>query len=287
MRLLLPFLTGCSLALSSPEPTPLTIQQEPGDFWTVRAAHPTRLLHHGPSPQPWEEEPLPRAVRAVTFPSPAGNLKGWLLAPPDGKQVHPAVVYFHGGFAWGLEDLVVCLPLVEAGYTVFTPTLRGENGNPGEFEHYFGEVDDAVAAVRWLAQQPEVDATHIFTLGHSAGGVISGFMSLVPDLPVRATASIGGTYPEQTFVVFDQKEPFDTANGTERRLRGWVHYLGSVKRPHFAWVGRKDWLAQWVAPLEAAVIATKAPVRVTLVDGDHGGSIEPAMQAFLAQIQAL
>jgi dipeptidyl aminopeptidase/acylaminoacyl peptidase len=42
-----------------------------------------------------------------------------------------------------------------------TPTLRGENGNPGNFECFYGEVDDVIAAGRYLATLPYVDPKHI------------------------------------------------------------------------------------------------------------------------------
>ena len=35
--------------------------------------------------------------------------------------------------------------------------LRAENGNPGVYEGFYGEVDDAVAAGRFLASLPFVD----------------------------------------------------------------------------------------------------------------------------------
>ena len=75
------------------------------------------------------------------------KLKGWLFRPaPAAGGNPPVLVYFHGGFAFGADDFEACKPFADAGFVVFTPMLRGENGNPGDFEMYMGEVDDARAA---------------------------------------------------------------------------------------------------------------------------------------------
>jgi dipeptidyl aminopeptidase/acylaminoacyl peptidase len=71
-------------------------------------------------------------------------------------------------------------------------TLRGEDGNPGYHEMFFGEVDDGRAAISWLARQPGIDKSRIYAFGHSAGGVVAALFSLYDDLPLRATGSAGG-----------------------------------------------------------------------------------------------
>lgn len=256
------------------------IVQVQSDFMSDRAAHPTTLLVKRPSPQDWPRDSIPDPVRTVRYPSAVGDLQGWIWDAP-GPGPHPVVVYFHGGFAWGLDDLAVCRPFVEAGYTVFTPSWRGENGNPGNHEYFYGELDDALAAIRWIATQPGIDPKRISTFGHSAGGVLSGMIALVPDVEVEHTGSAGGIYPEASFDTFDQFVPFDRKNVTERRLRGWVHYLGSMKRPHHAWIGRQDWLARWVPELERDAEAAHAPLTVTLLPGDHGEELEAAIYAYL------
>lgn len=262
---------------------PASLVQPPGDYETVKAQNPTKLTRRGPSSQPYDDTDSVEGVTEVSYPAPGGALRGWTAGRSEGLR-QPAIVYFHGGFATGPSEMAECIPFLRAGYRVFIPALRGENGNPGDQEYYWGEVDDAAAAVRWMAAQPDIDPSRVYTFGHSAGGVISGFMSLLADLPVAATGSAGGVYPEQAFTFFKQPYPFDTRVPLERELRGWVHWLGSMKRPHHAFVGKEDWLHQWVEPLRTAAKTTKAPLTVTVVPGDHFESLEPAVEAFTREI---
>lgn len=113
-----------------------------------------------------------RAAGSIRYPSGALTLKAWLAEPPaDGKR-HPAIVYVHGGYSFARDDWEAAAPYAKAGYAVLTPMLRGENGNPGDYEAYYGEVDDAIAAGRYLASLPGVDPDKVFIAGHSIGGVI-------------------------------------------------------------------------------------------------------------------
>ena len=84
-------------------------------------------------------------------------------------------------------------------------------------------------------------------------------------------------------MTFDMPLQFNKQDTTERRLRGCVHWLGSMKRPHHAWVGKKDWLAQWSPRLEEK--KGSAPLTVTALDGDHFSSFPPALLAFVAEIR--
>ncbi len=70
--------------------------------------------------------------------------------------------------------------------------LRGENGNPGNYELFLTEVGDAKAAVRWLARQPFVDAKRVYTFGHSTGGAISALLSLREGVPAVNGGCWGG-----------------------------------------------------------------------------------------------
>src|SRR5690606_37405015 len=93
----------------------------------------------------------PPGVSRVAYPSGELELAAWYAVPlgaSSGRSA-PALVYFHGDFAFGPDDFEAVRPFLEAGYVVMTPTLRGENGNPGDFELLWGEIDDARAAIEW------------------------------------------------------------------------------------------------------------------------------------------
>lgn len=115
-----------------------------------------------------------------------------LYTARESAKPRPALMFLHGGFAFGAGDLEACQAFMDAGYIVMCPMLRGENGNPGVFEMFLGEVEDAKAAAVWLAEQPGVDKSRIFAFGHSVGGGVSAMLSLRENVPVQHSGSSGG-----------------------------------------------------------------------------------------------
>lgn len=259
--------------------------------WAERkAAYATRLRERGPSPGRWKPQTPPADVREVRYTSAGRELLAWYAAPP-GVTGAPGLVYFHGEFSFAAWDFAQVRPFLAAGFAVMTPALRGENGNPGDFELMYGEVDDGAAAVRWLAAQPEVDARRLHTLGHSAGGGVSALLALVPDLPLVLTASVGGIYTPQTFGRWsrfaDQKHlvRFDPALAEEAELRSLAANLIDMQRPHRAYVGAEDAAIldnARGAAAEARAIA--APFTLIEVAGDHERSLQPGVAAYLADL---
>src|SRR5207247_4930451 len=107
---------------------------EGGDLAGARKDFVTKLRVRGPAPQPYKQETLPAGVQEVEYTSGDLKLKGWLSADPgDGKR-HPAVVFLHGGFSFDISDWRDAAPFAEAGFILFMPMLRAENGNPGVYE---------------------------------------------------------------------------------------------------------------------------------------------------------
>lgn len=259
--------------------------------WARRkAAYATRLTERGPSPGKWEPQTPPEGVREVRYASGGRELLAWYAAPA-GVSRAPGLVYFHGEFSFAAWDFEQVRPFLAAGFAVMTPALRGENGNPGDFELLFGEVDDGAAAVRWLAGQPEVDASRIYTLGHSVGGGLSGLLSLVPEVPIKETASVGGVYTTRTFGRWasggDTKKlvRFDPTVKEEVELRVLGANLGDMVRPHRAYVGLGDEAILENARAAAAAAAERgAPFTLTTVAGDHEKSLQPAIAAYLRDL---
>ncbi|MEM6291982.1 MAG: prolyl oligopeptidase family serine peptidase [Myxococcota bacterium] len=253
---------------------------EDADIATKQAALPTQLIGFGPSPQPYDEEPLPRGTQEVTYVSEGRKLRGWLRPGTEGG---PAFVWLHGGFATGADAVDRCPQFPAAGYTVFAPTYRGENGNPGDFELMFGEVRDAAAAVRYVASLPNVDPDRVYVLGHSIGGGTSALLATLPDVPAALTGSIGGMYTETSAQGFAADFwPDAVVPQHEWALRASVAQVGAMRRPHHAFVGRDD--EAILANFREAWIRTRGavdhPMKTHVVTGDHGGSIEPACKAF-------
>jgi acetyl esterase/lipase len=251
-----------------------------------RKSYSTVLKTRGPAPQDWHSERSPTGVTEVAYKSGDLTLKAWLAMPKNSQSATlPAVVYFHGGFAFGMSELGDCQPFLDAGFAVMTPTFRGENGNPGNFELLYGEVDDAQAAVLWLADQPRIDSKRIYTFGHSVGGGISALLSLRADIPVRRGGSSGGLYSKDVFYGWTGYVPFDLSIDKERSLRLLVGNVAFMQREHIAYIGRKDSLAKVVPEAESEAKQTGAPLTIIMVEGDHFSSLTAAISAFVETVR--
>lgn len=280
---------GCPTS-EEPETTvpSATPPQSGPSYLARRAAHETELRERGPSPGKWAEYSTPRQVAVVSYQSGELMLQAWLGTPYGaGGRNSPALVYFHGDFAFGPDDFEVVRPFLDAGFVVMTPMLRGENDNPGDFELLWGEVDDARAAVEFLAQHHAVDRRRIYAFGHSIGGGVAAMLSLYPELPLRATGSCGGIYVPETFARWANSESnaelvrFDPTDPDEVELRvlgpnvAWMHHR------HIAYVGDEDpWFVENAKRVEADAWALGKPFERVVVAGDHMGSLLPALDAF-------
>lgn len=259
-------------------------------FLARRNAHTTDLRVRGPSPGKYVEQTPPPGVLEIRYASGELELPAWYATPSGHHQV-PALVYFHGDFAFGADDFEVVRPFLDAGFAVLTPTLRGENGNPGDFELLMGEVDDARAAIGWLAVQPRIDRSRVYAFGHSIGGGIVALTSLYPELPLRATGSCGGIYMPETFQRWANSERnrdlvrFDPSDRDEIELRVLGPNLAWMVHPHIAYVGRDDpWFVTNAETLAATAWTLGKPFEQVIVDGDHARSLPIALAAFLRLI---
>lgn len=257
-----------------------------------RTAHVTKLHKRGPSPGKWSPQPVPAGAAEVRYTSAGTELRAWFAAPQLAPGTRaPALLYFHGEFSLAAWDFEQVRAFLDGGYCVMTPSLRGENGNPGDFELLHGELDDACAAVRWLAARPEVDAGRIYTLGHSVGGGLSALLALQPDLPVACTASIGGIYTPTTFRRWAMDDDtrdlvrFDAEDRDEAELRVMGPHIAELRRPHRAYVGLGDTgILTNARALSDRAAAIAAPFTLTTVPGDHAASLAPGILAYLADV---
>lgn len=202
-----------------------------------------------------------------------------------------AVVFLHGGFSLGYGDIHDCKKFTEKGYIVLAPSYRGENGNPGNYELFMGEVTDAKNAVKWLAEQNFIDKDSIYVFGHSIGGGLSLSLSLDNDIPVVLGGSCAGIYDFNTFEIWFQenenKIPFDFKNELETSLRLPVYHLECMERQHFMYIGKtdeyfigdKNYVEKELYPEQDLLLEFKE------VEGDHFSSLEHSIDAFIKQIE--
>jgi hypothetical protein len=260
-----------------------------------RHAHATRLRERGPSPASYEDVDPPPGVVRVTYRSGELDLAAWFAAPLGGSRAIPApgLVYFHGDFAFGPDDFEQLRRFHEAGFAVMAPMLRGENGNPGDFELLWGEIDDARAAVSWLADSGYVDRHRIHAFGHSIGGGVVAMLTLYGELPLRLTGSCGGIYMPETFGRWAASQRnaelvrFDAADPNETELRVLGPNLPWMVHRHIAYVGEGDpWFVRNAGQLEQQAWALGKPFERVIVPGDHMSSLPVALDAFLQLARA-
>jgi acetyl esterase/lipase len=270
------------------EPVHLAVA-DTGEFNRRRAAFKTKLIKRGPAPQRFESDfELPLGVRKFPYLSAGRELKAWLYLPDGGATANrPALVFLHGGYAFAMDDMECTQPFMDKGYVVYTPTYRGENGNSGDFEMFLGEVDDARAAIKFLASQKYVDPKRIYVLGHSAGGAIAANLSLLDDVPAVHTASVGGLYAPSVSFVFAAEAPFRFGDETEKGFRTLFGNIRHMQRRHIAYIGKGD---VFVVPAfhaaDAELAASQRKLSMVSVPGDHQESLEHGMQEYLKLIES-
>jgi esterase/lipase len=265
-----------------------TIPAKQPPYLEQRATFQSKLLRKGPSPQllPMPKT-IPEGVQVVEYPSGKLLLKAWLAIPEETektKKPFPALVYFHGGFAFTSRDFENCLPFLEAGFVVLCPTFRGENGNPGHFEMWYGEVDDARAAVKWLAQQPYVDRERVYVFGHHIGGGIAALLSLFDDVPIQHGGSSGGLYNAKEFVQWVNILPFDRGRPEEYEMRLLLGHLRDMKHRHYAYLGTTDPLQRSKEFAEKEMAEVSHRLEIIDIEGDHATSLDAALEAYRKRI---
>jgi pimeloyl-ACP methyl ester carboxylesterase len=128
--------------------------------------------------------PFPYTAREVTYENTEDRVKlaGTLTIPP-GPGPHPAVVLITGSGAQDRDEtifghkpfLVWADHLSRHGIAVLRSDDRGVGGSTGDIANATTEAfaRDALAAVAFLKQQPEIDARRIGLIGHSEGGIVA------------------------------------------------------------------------------------------------------------------
>ena len=247
------------------------------DLAAARKGFTTRLRVRGPAPQAFENVAPPAGVTAVAYASGDLKLKGWLSADARDGRKRPAVVFLHGGFAFGADDWADAAPYAKAGFVLFMPTLRGENGNPGAYESFLGEVDDAIAAGRFVASLPNVDADRVYVAGHSVGAVLTCLTTMLPS-PYKGAAALDG-YLEMTSWAArspDAMVPYDRNDPQEILVRHPLRFAGSIHCPV------RLYSTNGTRPV-SALLAKRAKAvgkdcEVVPVEGDHQSMLAPAVR---------
>jgi dipeptidyl aminopeptidase/acylaminoacyl peptidase len=279
-------LSGCGQReVPAPGRPPAAPTSEADELADARKNFVTKLRVRGTAPQSYKEETPPPGVREVEYPSGDLKLKGWLSADPGSGKRRPAVVFLHGGFSFDISDWHDAAPFAEAGFVLFMPMSRAENGNPGAYESFYGEVDDAIAAGKYVASLPYVDGERVFVAGHSVGGVLTTLVAMMPS-PYKSGAALSGYLDMASWAQASppQHVPYDPADGKEIRIRNPMAFVSSLRCP----------LTLYVEPSARATndsFATRAKqlgkdCELVIVPGDHMTMVAPAVQKAIQKFRA-
>ena len=109
------------------------------------------------------------------------TIHAYLYSPTDRSQKYPGLIYIHGGPTLQFyDDLQANVQyLVQRGYVVLLPNVRGSTGYGKAFEEANdkdwgrGDLEDAIAGTEYLKGLSYVDPANMGITGRSYGGILS------------------------------------------------------------------------------------------------------------------
>ena len=208
--------------------------------------------------------------------------------PGDGKK-QPLMVWLTGGDTNSLDDFwsegspandQSASAFRKAGMAMLFPTLRGGNGNSGQREYFWGEVQDVAAAMQQAAQLPYVDASRIYLGGHSTGATLA-LLTAAAGLPVQGVFAFG---PVDDVGGYDWPVKWSLLPADEKRLRSPIHWLHAIKSP--TWIIEGSNRPSNIGSLEQLCAAKKwhQVHCVSVHCADHFSVLQPLTRRIAAQL---
>lgn len=227
----------------------------------LKKSHPTKLIKQVRDQDPPPPPPA-KVFDLVHYPAPLGSNLAYVTPIAPGGVRRPGIVWIAGGFTWGIDEGAwepaertndqSARAFREAGIVLMRPALRGASGNPGQFEGFFGEVEDVLAAADFLAKRPDVDPKRIYLGGHSTGGTMALLAAESTDR-FRAIFAFG---PIAHVLHYGRDwGPYDASNNVESNLRSPLTFINDIVTPTFVIEGQLGGNAQSIALLQKKVVA--------------------------------
>ena len=224
--------------------------------------------------------PPPGELEAVYYDAPKGQNVAYVSPVRPGPR-RPAIVWIQGGDCASIgasswerdppDNAQSVASFRKIGFVQMYPALRGAHFNAGEHETFLGEVDDVVAAGRFIASRPDVDPTRVYLGGHSTGATLV-LLTAESTSFFRAVFALGpaGDIRQHT----SNAGLPDDAPEDEYRLRSPAYFLNDIVTPTFIIEGehgKHDALQLFKQQLASA------PVHVLEIpNADHFDVIYPA-----------
>ena len=120
------------------------------------------------------------------------------------------------------------------------PSLRGGNDNPGTKEGFLGEVDDVIAAAKFLQTQPYVDPNRVYLGGHSTGGTLALLVSECSSSLFRAVFAFGPVADVAAYGSDRDFVPVNLRDRREIRPRSPGYWLNSIQSPTWVLEGTEE-----------------------------------------------
>ena len=261
--------------------------QAPATLLGARENFRTKLLSQNTAKDPVEVAPR-QIFLTVKYPAANGQLAAYLTPDPvDGKK-YPAIIWITGGDCNSIGDVWSVAPrdndqtaaaYRQARIVMMFPSLRGGNNNPGVKEGFLGEVDDVLAAAKYLQKQPYVDPKRVYLGGHSTGGTLALLVSECSSL-FRAVFAFGPVGDVAGYGSAHGFVPVDLRNRQEVRLRSPGYWLPSIQSPTWVLEGTEG----NIDPLRAmARTSTNAKVRFVEIKGANHFAVLAPINEFIAR----
>jgi hypothetical protein len=193
-------------------------------------------------------EQAPASIfKTIKYSAPSGEFPAYISPDPGDGKKHPAIIWITGGDCNSIGDVwsptsrsndQTASAFRKAGLVMMFPSLRGGNNNPGSKEGFLGEVDDVLAAAKYLETQQFVDPKQIFLGGHSTGGTLALLVAESSDR-FRAVFSFGPVGDVSDYGRDSKFLPFDLSNPKEIELRSPGYWLSWIQSPVWVFEGTR------------------------------------------------
>lgn len=197
-------------------------------------------------------------VGTLSFPAGRGPFPGVVLVAGSGPHTRDAGMSLHNTLG------VIADHLTRRRFAVLRYDKRGV-GLTGGLRHPDSTTDDyaadALAAVRFLKMQPQVDPGKVGIAGHSEGGIIAAMAAAEAPAEVRFIVMLGGTGLPGLEVATLQDAAARRADGMPESL---VSLNQSFERPWLEIAASSRSRADAVAAMRAATLAAPAATRTAL-----------------------